>query len=124
MKAVVLIPFIFVTLFLGVVIEILSQKSSRHGGLCLTPKDDGTSTLIILSRYGPTVIAVIYSLTWTWIDLDIRRIQPWLELSKSGGGTAESTLLLDYPFEFLALIPIKAWKKKYVEALFVNETLN
>ena len=109
----VLIPFILATLALAVIIEILAQKSMRAGGLCLTPEVDATSSGVMFSRYGPTAIAVIYSLTWTWIDLDIRRIQPWLELSRADGGTAESTLLLDYPFEFLAFIPVKAWKTKY-----------
>ncbi|KAJ9158275.1 Protein AIG2 [Coniochaeta hoffmannii] len=112
-RAVVLIPFIVATLALAAIIEMLAQKSMREGGLCLTPEADATSPGVISSRYGPTAIAVIYSLTWTWIDLDIRRIQPWLELSRADGGTAESTLLLDYPFEFLAFVPIKAWKKKH-----------
>jgi hypothetical protein len=103
---------------------MLAQKSMTEGGLSLTPDADDTSTGVVLSRYGPTVIAVIYSLTWTWIDLDIRRIQPWLEMSREEGGTAESTLLLDYPFEFLAFIPVKAWRKKYVKSLLAMNITN
>lgn len=118
-KAVVLIPFIVVSLALAAVIELLAQKSMAEGGLSLTPNAGDISTGVILSRYGPTVISVVYSMTWTWIDLDIRRIQPWLDLFRCDGGTAESSLLLDYPFEFLATIPFKAWRKKYVEALLV-----
>ncbi|KAB5545557.1 hypothetical protein GE09DRAFT_967889 [Coniochaeta sp. 2T2.1] len=113
MKAVILVPFILVTLALVATIELLAQKSSAEGGLSLTYGAEGDSSGILLSRYGPTAIAVLYSLTWTWIDLDIRRIQPWLEMSRSEGGAAESTVLLDYPFEFLAFIPLKAWRKKH-----------
>lgn len=112
LRAPVLVSFILVSLTLAAVIEFLAQWSLKEGGISLRPDTDGASTAIIVSRYAPTVIAVLYSLTWTWIDLDIRRIQPWLELSRGEGGTADSTLLLDYPFEFLAFVPVKAWKKK------------
>ncbi|OIW30379.1 hypothetical protein CONLIGDRAFT_367130 [Coniochaeta ligniaria NRRL 30616] len=112
-RAPVLVPFILVSLVLGALVEYLAQRSDKEGGLSLAPDADNASAGVILSRYAPTAIAVIYSLTWTWIDLDIRRIQPWLEMSKEEGGTAESTLLLDYPFEFLAFIPVKAWRNKH-----------
>jgi hypothetical protein len=94
-KPPVLASFILASLALGAIIEFLAQKSLKEGGLCLTQDADNASAGVILSRYGPTAIAVIYSLTWTWIDLDIRRIQPWLELSRADGGTADSTLLLE-----------------------------
>lgn len=79
----------------------------------LSSSEGGSTLVTFCTQYAPTIVAVLYSLTFTWIDLDIRRIQPWLELSRSEGAPAESTLLLDYPFEFLAFIPLKAWKKKY-----------
>lgn len=109
-----LILFILTSLILAAVIEFLAQKSLREGGLSLSTDADPTVAVVLYSRYAPTIIAVIYSLWWTWIDLDIRRMQPWLELSRDGGASAESTLLLDYPFEFLAFIPFKASKKKFV----------
>jgi hypothetical protein len=104
--------FILFTFGLVGVIEYFAQRSQKEGGLSLTDDADATTTSILLSRYAPTVVAVTYSLIWTWIDLDIRRMQPWLELSRRDGATAESTVLLDYPFEFLAFVPIKAGKRK------------
>lgn len=113
MRAPVLVLFLVLSIALGVLVEILAQLSQRQGGLGLAPSPDQASFAVMLSQYVPTAIAVLYSLFWTWIDLDIRRIQPWLELSRAGGATAESSLLLDYPFEFLAFVPLKAWKKRY-----------
>jgi hypothetical protein len=112
MRPPVLACFIGLSLVLVAVIEYFAQRSQREGGLSLTDNADNSPTGVILSRYAPTVVAVMYSLIWTWIDLDIRRMQPWLELSRGDGGTAESTVLLDYPFEFLAFIPVKAGKRK------------
>jgi hypothetical protein len=107
-----LISFILVSLALIAVIEYLAQESQKHGGLLLSASDEGSTGATFCTQYAPTIVAVLYSLTFTWIDLDIRRIQPWLELSRPEGAPADSTLLLDYPFEFLALIPLKSWKKK------------
>ncbi|RKU40229.1 hypothetical protein DL546_002383 [Coniochaeta pulveracea] len=113
MRPPVLVFFILVSLTLVAVIEYLAQESHKQGGLFLAPNANEPSTGIIATRYVPTVVAVVYSLAWTWIDLDIRRIQPWLEMSRRDGGTAEATLLLDYPFEFLAFLPFSAAKRKH-----------
>lgn len=64
--------------------------------------------------YVPTIIAVLYSLIWSWIDLDAKRMQPWFELSKKDGVTAENSLFLDYPYDFVATVPFKAARKRYV----------
>lgn len=108
-----LCSFITVSLALIALIEYLAQQSLKQGGLSLSASADRSTSVVIYSQYAPTIIAVLYSLVWTWIDLDIRRFQPWLELSRSEGAHGDSTLLLDYPFEFLAFIPLKAWKRKY-----------
>lgn len=112
MRASVLVSFIGVSIVLAALIEFLAQKSQKEGGLGLSQTSQEASFAVMISQYIPTAIAVVYSLLWTWIDMDIRRIQPWLELSRAGGAPADSSLLLDYPFEFLAFIPIKAWKKR------------
>ncbi len=97
------------------VIEYFAQESTRQGGIGLSNSADDMPAAVTFSYLAlPTILAVLYALAWTWIDLDIRRIQPWLELSRSGGAGAESSLLLDYPFEFLAFVPFKAWKQRFV----------
>lgn len=113
MRAPVLTLVILTTLALAGVIEFLSQKSHRKGGLGLSDTPDGIrSTVRFGYLYAPTIVAVCYSLIWTWIDLDVRRMQPWIELSRPDGVTAKNSLLLDYPFSFLAVVPFRAWKNK------------
>jgi len=105
--------FIAASLALAATIEILAQKSSAKGGLALSRSSDEIPPAVIFSYLAlPTMFAVLFSLIWTWIDLDIRRMQPWLELSRPGGETAEASILLDYPFDFLAFVPLKAWKHR------------
>lgn len=112
MKAPFLCAMIILSLALAGVIEFLAQTSQRDGGLALSQsEDDIPNSVNIAYLYVPTTIAVLYSLLWTCIDVDVRRMQPWLELSRPNGATGEQSLLLDYPFEFLPFIPITAWKR-------------
>jgi hypothetical protein len=46
------------------------------------------------------------------VDLDAKRLEPWFQLSKPEGAVAEDSLLLHYPFEFLAFVPISALRKR------------
>jgi hypothetical protein len=43
----------------------------------------------------------------------VKRITPWLMLSSEEGATAENSLLLDYPYDFIAFVPFKAAKRRY-----------
>lgn len=112
------VPFlclmIILSLGLAAVIECLAQMSSRNGGgLALSQSEDDIPNSVNLAYlYLPTTIAVAYSLLWTCVDVDVRRMQPWLELSRPGGSRGDMSLLLDYPFEFLPLLPVSAGKRK------------
>lgn len=111
----VLIPLALWTFALAGVIESLAQKSRREGGLSLSPNvDDIPSSAQFAYMYLPTIIAVVYSIIWNWVDLDVKRIQPWLELSRENGALARESLSLDYPYDFIALVPFKATKRRYV----------
>ncbi|KAF1813864.1 hypothetical protein P152DRAFT_433421 [Eremomyces bilateralis CBS 781.70] len=61
----------------------------------------------------PTIISVLFSLMWAWIDLDTKRIEPFYQLSTSGGASAKNSLLLHYPVDFMASVPINAIKNKH-----------
>lgn len=62
--------------------------------------------------YLPTTVAVLYSMLWSWVDLDAKRLEPYFQLSKQEGASAENSLLLHYPFDFVALVPLKAFKRR------------
>lgn len=115
MKKRVLIPLALWTFALAGVIEFLAQKSLREGGLSLSRSvDDISASTEFLYAFFPTIVAVLYSILWNWVDLDVKRMQPWLELSKDGGVPALEALNLDYPYGFIALVPFKATKRGFV----------
>ncbi|CAI0645263.1 unnamed protein product [Colletotrichum noveboracense] len=108
----VLFSFAFVSFILAVIIEILAQQSQRAGGLALSPSTNEIPTFAkFCYLFLPTIVAVIYSLLWSWIDLDVKRLQPWLEMSRPEGATAEHSIFLDYPYEFVAFVPFKAARR-------------
>ncbi|KOS19649.1 hypothetical protein ESCO_000605 [Escovopsis weberi] len=115
MTAPVLIPIAVSALCIAAAIEFLAQRSRIHGGLALVSTPDSISQYAMISYlYLPTVLAAIFSLVWNWVDLDVKRMQPWFELSKPGGATAENSLFLDYPYDFVGIVPFKAFKRSGV----------
>lgn len=111
------LSFLFVTtLVLAAVVEFLYQKSQKQGGgLSLSASPEELPPLVNLAyRYLPTIIAVLYGLSWGWVASDTKRLQPWLEMSKSGGALAENSLLLDYPSTFFAWVPFMAASRRSV----------
>lgn len=115
MRAPVLIAFAAASLLLVILLEVLAQQSQKAGGLSLVKDAESLPSMVTFGYlYLPTIIAVIYSLAWSWVDLDTKRIQPWLNLSNEEGDTAENTLFLDYPYDFFAWVPIKAAKRRCV----------
>ncbi|KAK5993470.1 hypothetical protein PT974_06901 [Cladobotryum mycophilum] len=113
-KALVLLPLAILTLLIGVIIEVLAQRSQANGGLALSPTQKDIPTYAMVGYlYGPNIVAVLYSTIWSWVDLDAKRMQPWFELSKPSGATAVDSIFLTYPYDFVATVPINAAKKRH-----------
>ncbi|KAF5567094.1 hypothetical protein FPHYL_3431 [Fusarium phyllophilum] len=120
----ILLAVIALTILLAVAVETLAQRSATQGGLALSPTlEDIPGYAKFSYLYVPTIIAVLYSLIWSWIDLDVKRMQPWFELSKDTGATGEGSLFLDYQYEFVALVPFKAAKSKHWPSFFAGTAM-
>ncbi|KAH6892325.1 hypothetical protein B0T10DRAFT_401198 [Thelonectria olida] len=120
----VLVTVIAFTLLIAAGIETVAQRSKAQGGLALSPSLDEIPTYARLTYlYVPTLIAVIYSIIWSWIDLDVKRMQPWFELSKPGGAQANNSMFLDYQYEFVALVPIHAARRKHWPVFFAGTAM-
>jgi hypothetical protein len=109
----ILAAIIALTLLLAAAIETLAQRSHASGGLALSPTlDDIPRYAMISYLYVPTTLAVLYSLIWSWVDLDVKRMQPWFEMSKKEGTTARNSFFLDYQYTFVATVPWKAARRR------------
>ena len=60
------------------------------------------------------MVIVLYGIGWAAVDLDVKRLEPYYQLSKPGGASANDSILLHYPFDFLALVPLIAAKRRFV----------
>ena len=102
------------TIALIVFLEYLSKISQRDGGLVFTPGTFSTS-ITFSFLYLPTLIAVIYSMLWSWVDLDTKRLEPYFQMSKKEGALAQDSLFLHYPFDFVAFVPYNAFRRRSVQ---------
>ncbi len=95
------------------VVHILLVRSQRDGGIIFSSDVNG---LPLSQSFGylylPTLIAVLYSLMWGWVDLDVKRLEPYFQLSQENGASAADSLLLFYPFDFIATVPMKAVRSR------------
>lgn len=121
MRSPVLLSLTLASLLIAALLEVLAQKSAAEGALSVVKTAEEIPGLVSFAYlYLPTIVAVCYSLVWNWVDLDVKRMQPWLELSKQEGATGNESLFLDYPVDFVAFVPFKAAKRRYVGCVAIR----
>ncbi|OCL06176.1 hypothetical protein AOQ84DRAFT_82899 [Glonium stellatum] len=105
----VLVFAIISSWLLIVILQLLLAKSRRDRGIFFAVDTNNIPlSNSFLYLYLPTVIAVIYSIFWSWIDIETKRLEPYYQLSKPGGSLGKDSLLLRYPFDFLPFVPVNA----------------
>ncbi|KAI0199994.1 hypothetical protein F4808DRAFT_471185 [Astrocystis sublimbata] len=84
-----LVAILAFTAALGVIVVIVHAISASHKGLVA---DDGSGSLIILSKFIPTLLAVIHGILLTMLLNDVKRTQPFANLASSSGALAGQSL--------------------------------
>lgn len=51
-------------------------------------------------------------MAWALVDLDVKRLEPFFQLASAKGATAADSILLRYPFDFMAFAPIAAFSRR------------
>ncbi|ENI07948.1 hypothetical protein COCC4DRAFT_130249 [Bipolaris maydis ATCC 48331] len=114
LRAPVLILTILICWSLIAVVQILLTRSQQNQGIIFAPRiSDLPLSRTFLYLYFPTIVAVIFSMYWAWIDLETKRMEPYYQLSKENGALGKDSILLKYPFDFLPLVPIKAARDRH-----------
>lgn len=112
-QAYFLVAVILASIGIIALLQVFLLRSNRYNGVIFAPnvnKLPAGQTFCYL--YLPTVISLLISFTWTWIDLDVKRLQPFWQLSRQGGARGKDSVLLHYPFDFVASVPFKAAKRR------------
>ena len=95
------------------VLECLSLVSDRQGGIAFAKDGSKFSYATQFSyMYLPVIIGVLYGMLWSWVDLDVKRLEPYFQMSKAGGAPAQDSIHLHYPFDFIAWAPLRALRKR------------
>ena len=113
-----LVTIVIVSWVLIIVLQLLLTKSQREGGIIIANTiDDIPLSTSFLYLYLPTIVALVFSFFWSWIDLQIKRLEPYYQLSKPDGAWGKDSLLLSYPYDFLPFVPLSAFRRKYDHSL-------
>ncbi|RAQ98986.1 hypothetical protein DDE82_008717 [Stemphylium lycopersici] len=114
LRAPILLLAIAICWSLIAVVQTMLSRSQRDQGIIFAPRiSDLPLSRTFLYLYFPTIIAVIFSIYWAWIDLETKRMEPYYQLSKENGALGKHSILLQYPFDFLPLVPFKAAREKH-----------
>lgn len=106
---------IIISLALAAVQEWLCQLSMRreakHDGiLSFSHVADVPIWSFFCWKYLPTLIFVIYGVLWQIMDFEIKRLEPYYQLSRPMGSTAAESLNLDHLSLWSYLVPFKAFR--------------
>ncbi|KAF1918845.1 hypothetical protein BDU57DRAFT_511601 [Ampelomyces quisqualis] len=114
LRAPLLILTIAICWSLIALLEFLLWKSQRDSGLLFAPVIHELSLSdTFLYLYFPTILAVLFSIYWAWIDLETKRMEPYYQLTQENGALGKDSLLLHYPFSFIPLAPVKAFRDRH-----------
>ncbi|KIW66228.1 hypothetical protein PV04_08428 [Phialophora macrospora] len=108
--------------------EFLCQKSftkarEKSGILEFNAVADISTWDFFAWKYLPTMITIVYAVLFSIMDFDIRRLEPFYQLSRPRGASAAASLNLDHLTMFQYFIPFKAFRLRQW-AVFFSTTGN
>ncbi|KAL1799810.1 hypothetical protein ACET3X_000152 [Alternaria dauci] len=111
-----ILMLVVIALALAGVQEYLCQKSLKSveslegkGGLMIFETvGDLTVTQYFTWQYAPIIISVFYGVLWQMTDFEVKRLEPFYQLSKKTGATAGESLNMDYLTFLSFLVPLRA----------------
>ena len=112
LRAPTIIASLIITVTLIALIEYINKISIEEKALFFAEKaEDFPMGVVFCYRYLPQMIVVALGVGWAAVDLDVKRLEPYFQLSKPEGATAGNSIFLHYPFDFIAFVPISAARK-------------
>ena len=98
----------------------LSLKRARAGqGLIkFTVPADLTVTEYFTWKYAPVLTFVIYGILWQVSDFEVKRLEPYYQLSRKNGATAGESLNMDYVTFVSWLVPLRALRHRQYAVIY------
>lgn len=89
-------------------IERVQQNTTTIHPQSIFIFEEGNVTTFLAWQYLPVAIATVIGLSWEVLDVAVRRLEPFHQLSSDTGGDWSTTLGLDYVAQFSFRVPFKA----------------
>ncbi|KAJ4378138.1 hypothetical protein N0V83_000971 [Neocucurbitaria cava] len=91
----------------------------KRGGLVQFKKaGDLTMTQYFTWKYAPIVFFIFYGILWQMTDFEVKRLEPFYQLSKKTGATAGESLNMDYLTFMSWLVPLRALRHKQYAVIY------
>lgn len=122
MRSAYIVMLAVLSLILAGVQEYLCQKSGilEKKGSGMIPYNEVADIPVsqfFCWKYLPTLVTVAYGVLWQVTDYEVKRLEPYYQLSQPTGNTAEKSLNLDYVTMWSYFVPIKAAKYRHWSVL-------
>lgn len=121
-------PYIFTLAAVSLGLAIFQEWLYRHsqkkrdspkGGLLAFDRASDVSDLEFFTwKYLPTLITITYAVLFSIMDFDIRRLEPYYQLSQPLGAKASASLNLDLMTMLQYFVPVKALRMKQWAVFF------
>lgn len=123
MRSYYILMLVGVSLGLGIFQEWLCRHSQalEADGQGILQFDNAASVPLfyfITWHYMPTLIFVVYGVLWSIMDFDIKRLEPYYQLSQPSGSTAAASLNLDHLTAWSYFVPFTAIKLRQWAVFF------
>ncbi|KAH4071956.1 hypothetical protein HBI49_100890 [Parastagonospora nodorum] len=99
--------------------SLMKVREHPEGGLVSFEKPgDLTITEFFTWKYAPIMSFVFYGILWQMTDFDVKRLEPYYQLSKKSGATAGESLNMDYLTFMSWLVPLRALRHKQYAVIY------
>jgi hypothetical protein len=102
-------------------ISMKKAEQEQNGGLIRFKKPQDLTVLEYFTwKYAPVLFLVIYGICWQVTDFEVKRLEPFYQLSKKTGATAAESLNMDYLTFLSWLVPLRALRHKQYAVIYVS----
>jgi len=84
--------------------------------------DEGNMNAYLTWQYLPIALATILAILWESLDLTVRRLEPFHQLSLPEGGDVDNALCLEYTGTFSFTVPFRALRRRHY-AVVISSTI-
>ncbi|TLD21464.1 hypothetical protein PspLS_08869 [Pyricularia sp. CBS 133598] len=87
---------ILLALGMGIGTELLYRQSVEQPLLTFKSPEDISAATYLTLKFGPTIVSVVFGVLWQMTDIEVRRLEPFHQLSKPEGALAQESISIDY----------------------------